>query len=742
MGFFNHTCANCGHSVSNNANFCRACRAPQSEAWTTCDQCGSSVGADSDHCWKCSSNLKAQAERRIYDDRWQASPTDFAVRVVIRTPKATIRHGVEVGTGTLGLLFENGKLLDKLLPGYHPQDSLWQRLTGASQGDSVEVVLVNTRSAELDFAVHSMRDRAMIPVDGRLRLEFEVASVSDFVDTVVKQRPTLDAQDLVGLFQGDVEAALRGAVAECDIRELVTDIRARDRVAAPLRERLSPVLQRHGLCLVEVRLAQFGGQALEDLVERDGIMAQASLRADQEQAMRRFDKQIEMNLFTSELQLQEAMQATSHQFGLKQAEREHWTSLWKRQKAHELTLDDLAKEREMRMAEIDRRMAEDRKARGLEAEQNEHRRNEHGKDRDHDRDQNVKDAENFVAVDDIRHEHKKKKTQDALETLKQVEAMKQQRHEERLRAERENKILLARGFQGIETQAAMVASGATPEQLIELARLGAAAKAAPTAPPPPAPEPPAPAAAHEPAASPLVVSRVESCVGLLIVRNPEPDPRVVHVHGSCFVVAESKVATTAHQAEQVRQAMLQGMTVSIIFPDRECQVKGVSRHPGFSTTTTGPQDEPPVAPLFDVAVLSIDSAFATHLTLADGVSLSKGQRVFYVGYPVEEVRGGVNLHRPQAWFKDGTLGSITDFWGGTPLSQGQALLLNHSCPMAGGASGSPLCTPDGQVIGIVSARNMRETFHQDEHGNMAVGKQTSAVQTNYAQRIDLLDCLL
>jgi Trypsin-like peptidase domain/SPFH domain / Band 7 family len=738
MGLFNHTCTNCGHSVSNKAKFCSACRAPQAEAWTTCEQCAASVGAESVHCWKCSANLKTQAERRIYDDRWIASPSDFAIRMVIRTPKATLRHGVEVAGGTLGLLFENGQLCDKLLPGYHAQDTLWERLTGSSQGDSVEVVLVNTRSAELDFSIHSLRDKAMIPVDARLRLEFEVASVADFVDSVVKQRSTLDAQDLVGLFQGDVEVSLRAAVAECDIRDLTADLRARDRIAEPLKAKLSPVLERHGLRLVEVRLAQFGGQALEDLIERDGTLAQAALRADQEQAMRRFDKQIELNLFSSELQLQEAMQSISHEYGLKQAEREHWTALWKKQKSHELTMDDLTKERELRMAEIDRRFDEDRKARDLESEQ-----------RQHGREEGIKDVTHAVQVDSIQHAQKQKKLADAIDTWKQVEVIKHQRQEarqkleiggqeEKLRIERENKIKMAQGFQGIETQAALVASGATPDQLIELAKLRGPAVAPPPAPVPAAATP----AVTAPAFGPLVVAQVESCVALIIVRHAEPNPNVVHIIGTAFIVGAQTLATTAHQVSEVRSALERGHKVEAILPDRSVVIASASKHSSYSLDKTGPNGEAPVAPLNDVGLLVTEEApFTQNLSFAPG-SAAKGQHVFYVGYPVEEVKGGVNLHRPQAWFKDGTLGAITDFWGGAPKTAADALLLNHSCPMTGGASGSPLCNDQGQVIGIVSARNISQNFSQDAQGNMITSKQTSAVQTNYAQHIILLQGLI
>ena len=736
MGLFNHSCTNCGHSVSNKAKFCSACRAPQAEAWTTCDLCGVAVGAESDYCWKCSANLKTQAGRRIYDDRWIASPNEFAIRMVIRTPKTTLRHGVEVAAGTLGLVFQDGQIQEKLMPGYHAQDSLWQRLTSSSQGDSVEVVLVNTRSAELDFAVHSLRDKSMIPVDARVRLEIEVAGVADFVDTVVKDRATLDVHDVVNQFQGDVEACLRAAVAASDIRELTGNLNARDRLAEPLKEKLGPVLERHGLRLVDVRLAQFGGQALEEIIERDGTLAKAALMADQELAMRTLDRKIELGQFTSELQLQQSMQAISHEHGLEQSKREHWTNLWKRQQAHELTLDDLAKEREVRMQEIDRRMAEDRRARGLESEQIQHQREE-----------GIHDARHSVQLDTIHHEQKQKKLADAIETWKKVESIKHDRQaarerleleseEERRRIQREDKIKMAQGFQGIETQAALVASGASPEHLIELARLRGSTPAA-------APEPAATATAF----GPLLVAQVESCVALIVVRNPEPDPNVVHIIGTAFVIGGNKLAATAHQAAEVQTYLEQNLRVEVMLPDCTAPVTAVRAHTRYSpeADNLGPHGEPPVVPMFDVAVLLTQASFAHQLTLASVPvirDLQKGQRVFYLGYPIEEVKGGVNLHRPQAWFKDGTLSAITDFWGGASRTAGDALLLQHSCPMSGGASGSPLLNEQGQVIGIVSARNQRQTFHQDEQGQTHLGKQTSAVQINYAQRSDLLQALL
>jgi hypothetical protein len=62
-------------------------------------------------------------------------------------------------------------------------------------------------------------------------------------------------------------------------------------------------------------------------------------------------------------------------------------------------------------------------------------------------------------------------------------------------------------------------------------------------------------------------------------------------------------------------------------------------------------------------------------------------------------------------------------------------LIQHSVPVTGGASGSPLIDTSGKVIGIVNGGNTNVIDNAGEGGKL---RMSNAVQINYAQRVDLL----
>src|SRR6184192_3081806 len=116
MGFYSQRCPNCSKSVSKDADFCNACGCPTANSWDTCVRCSAALGSDSKFFWKCGCELDHDKQRQFYGDRWHRSPDQFAIRIELKTPSATLHHGLQVDDGTVALVFQAGKFSGLLEP--------------------------------------------------------------------------------------------------------------------------------------------------------------------------------------------------------------------------------------------------------------------------------------------------------------------------------------------------------------------------------------------------------------------------------------------------------------------------------------------------------------------------------------------------------------------------------------------------------------------------------------------------
>jgi hypothetical protein len=138
--------------------------------------------------------------------------------------------------------------------------------------------------------------------------------------------------------------------------------------------------------------------------------------------------------------------------------------------------------------------------------------------------------------------------------------------------------------------------------------------------------------------------------------------------------------------------------------------------------------------------------------------LEPGAAVASVGFPMEGMTGTMVVTEAPAQLRFGTISSLTDVFM-CKADADHTLLIQHTVPVAGGVSGSPLIDASGMVIGVVSggntAKGLREVADKVAQGETAATnkekddkeKQTesfripSAAMINFAQRADLLDDL-
>lgn len=223
--------------------------------------------------------------------------------------------------------------------------------------------------------------------------------------------------------------------------------------------------------------------------------------------------------------------------------------------------------------------------------------------------------------------------------------------------------------------------------------------------------------------------------------------------GTAWPVANGLFATNAHVAQALnltggKKFLLRApgktdggyvITATRVHPDYDPFFKFLEDRKlgAFSPSAFNPFN--PVGS-YDVALLAADTGADNLpiLTLASAeeiVDLRPGAPLAYAGYPIEgTVDAGTAHASPNPELKFGNVSALSDFFF-FPAEPPYSQLVHHSLPTAGGASGSPIIDTKGHVVAILSGGN-NMVVESPEGG--AKARLTNAVQTNFAQRVDLL----
>jgi hypothetical protein len=236
------------------------------------------------------------------------------------------------------------------------------------------------------------------------------------------------------------------------------------------------------------------------------------------------------------------------------------------------------------------------------------------------------------------------------------------------------------------------------------------------------------------------LNRARPAVYLVLTRTASGLEQAV---GTAWVVRPGVLATNAHVAEPLNhlEAGQKAYVRSNVAPYQTAAVQSVVVHPHYFAFLQAVQRYTPaeqgdfveVVPGYDVGLLYVDTSvtLAPPLKVAGKRALERmapGDEVGFVGYPMENmVGGGVMLSAPNPQTQIARITALSDFF----LKPSGGLLVQHSLPSTGGASGSPILNADGEVIAVLSAGNMMQMPDRR--------RAPSAVGVNFAQRVDLVN---
>jgi len=217
--------------------------------------------------------------------------------------------------------------------------------------------------------------------------------------------------------------------------------------------------------------------------------------------------------------------------------------------------------------------------------------------------------------------------------------------------------------------------------------------------------------------------------------------------GTAWTLDRKHLATNAHVVEALEKIKLRKPGSRIVakhdvFDRQEIVLGALSIHPAYhrwngrlrnmmNRVIEGVEKYKPVA-VSDIGLLEVmagDPGTPLPVLRATHTPPAVLHELFYVGYPTEDISGFATLRAVPV-----RVTAMTDFFF-RPVPWRDGELLHLSGPTTGGASGSPVFTDEGVVVGILSAAD-HIGIQSDRKGDEDQ-KHRLPVGFLYAQRVDL-----
>jgi len=192
--------------------------------------------------------------------------------------------------------------------------------------------------------------------------------------------------------------------------------------------------------------------------------------------------------------------------------------------------------------------------------------------------------------------------------------------------------------------------------------------------------------------------------------------------GTAWAAAPGILATNGHVVAAAARLQKRGLTIqarSSATGARGLAIESMRSHPGYFqfleiVARTGPRMPHNRQLLatggYDVATFLVAAQDKARMSKPLPIAsmetlrrLGQGDELISLGFPVENInRGGVDPSRPEPVVQGGRVTSVTDFFlaAGEP---DETLLVRHSVPAMGGASGSPILNTKGEVVALLNA---------------------------------------
>lgn len=218
-------------------------------------------------------------------------------------------------------------------------------------------------------------------------------------------------------------------------------------------------------------------------------------------------------------------------------------------------------------------------------------------------------------------------------------------------------------------------------------------------------------------------------------------------NGTAWAIGPNTFATNAHVSQPVAEVLAKGGAAYVVLnkdSGQKFRINKAITHPRYQSAPRAADGREAFGLSYDVGLLKIDGETDVWFPVAPAEELRKvdsGYRIAFLGFPMEGlVGGGVNVNNPVATMQSGIITANTDWWMGKG-DYDTRLLIQHNLGSTGGASGSPIFNPQGEVIALLNAGNMIGQVIMTSEGP-SVTRAPSAALVNFGQRVDMLSDLL